>query len=399
MKKTILYANCILLALLSAFGAGGCAHTPATVQTGIVIVQSGSPVYSEEEVSTLQENVYALLLTYTKANKTANPTEKMKANLQGYAKQIVGVISGMGMSLRSFSALTALCGKEESGEEIASFTPSSLSAFYADIASAIGFNNAGILSYRLILLYYDILYSQSMDRYQTYGYSYLLTQAEKTAAEKELFETEIGESNFLLAAQTACGVCALGDSLGTSLAALSDGEILTLLQAQKSTSLTLSAEGWKLLFSYLQRLLANEYWGDLLAAAQKNGDIEIVASQMNGVMQLLKSIQSKLTTEEITLLKEGKKEELLLKIYSSLSEDDLALADSVLTELSGMPPTTDYDEAASARFGEAYEEYKQGVKTYSLSEVKTNILKVDILKLLEGFTAGISPAVAYGIFR
>jgi hypothetical protein len=159
--------------------------------------------------------------------------------------------------------------------------------------------------------------------------------------------------------------------------------------------LELSDEGWKLLLGYLKTLYEKEYWGKLLSATQKNGDDALFASRMNDAVKLIRNIQQRLTEEEVALLKAGDTEGLLAKIFTLFGEEDW----KILEELANLPNTEDYDAVAKEYFGATYEEYARSVEKYSLDDVKANVGKDGFLKILEGFTAGVSTAVAYGIFR
>jgi hypothetical protein len=110
---------------------------------------------------------------------------------------------------------------------------------------------------------------------------------------------------------------------------------------------------------------------------------------------LIGRIQKKLTKEDVALLKAGNTQGAIEKIFTLFSEEDWAVLERLADSL---PSAADYEAVAKKHFGEEYKTYAQTVTIYSLEDLKENVGKDGFWKILEGFTAGISTAAAYGIF-
>lgn len=362
-----------------------------------MITQAQPPVYSQQSVAAMQENIYRLFAAvfYSQTN-----VQELPLTLKTYASGVEQTIRQMEISAAAYEGLsllfaqTAATVEEAETVRLSFFT---LAPFYGNIAATIGFDNAGRLSYRIVLYVYESLYQLNMDRYEKFGYSYLLQNAKAYEEEKKLLENEVGENNFVLAAQTLCALCSLTQSgLSDGIAAhLSDGEVLTLIQAQKSSSLALSEQGWNVLFSCFSKLDGQSYAAEFLALAQKNGDINQICARMNGLFALLSAVQSKFTIQQTALLRSGLTEQLIHSVFSAFGESEWALFE----ELTTLSLSDDYNALAAQRFGDDYTAYRANILVRPLSELKAAVGTTDFFTILEGYAAGVCPAVAYGLFR
>ena len=205
-----------------------------------------------------------------------------------------------------------------------------------------------------------------MRRYEQYGYEYLKERAEHIAAEKSDLMRCVGERNFSLVVRTVCALSQLmGEKSGSGFAeSLSDGEILTLIQAQKFTSLSLDERGWQAVFALAGRLAEDSAAGTLIQQAQSCGDMARICSRMNDAMRLLKLIQGSLTASQAGLLRQHGGG-FALSVFSAFTDEMWQLFTSCTSAAEG-----DYSATAKTLFGEDYAEYEKNIATCSAEQLK-----------------------------
>lgn len=394
LKYLLAAALVTFAAPLSACAGGG---DGGSARQGIVITQADDPVYAEESVQSLKDSVYALMEAYVKAEYSLKElTQQMQERISLYAAGITDTVTGLKLSAAQFNGLCAVLAD---GDTLAGFGGASLSFFSSllgKLGAAAGFENTGALAYRLLLYAYDQSYDLAWERYATYGYGYLKTQAEEIAAEKAQWESEVGEDNFILAVQTLCALGSLSGKLDGGIGSLlSDSELLLLIKAQTCTDLTLSDGGWALLLNLIARYAESSYPAALISCAVESGDLAALCGEMNDVFALLRLIQSNMTAEQAQLLRQGQTQAFITAVFAAFGAEEWAL----FAHITGVTLEGGYEEAAAARFGQDFTNYADSVTVYSLAALQQAAGQENFIQILEGYLAGLSPALSYGLFH
>ena len=385
-------AACLALAVF-IFPLASCAREP--VQQGVVLLPDPAPVYSQAEREELTDAVFALLCSAARAAGGGQDLPQAALeNLAGYAARAAEDIAGLALPASSFSALAALFAAQ-AGEGGLSFTAAA--ALYGKIASAVGFSDAGRVTYRLLLTYYDIEHDIYMRRYEDHpNYTYLKDEAEALMKEKAALEEHVGEARFTSAAAAACAFGTLMDNgLNTGLAQLlTDGELLFLLQEQNITSLQLSEEGWKAVLRLVYRLAEESYIGALLGCAVQSGDLCVLAGRMQQGMELLRSMQASCTEREAALLRAGDWGRAASALFARFSDEEW----ENFFALTRLPLTGDYDAVARKTYGAAYSAWRESAAECSAEELRAAAGTDAFMNRWEEYAAGSMPALAYAWF-
>ncbi len=398
MAELMQKIRCVALAALAIItipAAAACGGRQNIVQSGIEITQPAAEDYSAESVAKMKTAVFNLLCKVVKsAGGITELPEAAKNTLLSYAEGASKAAEGAYLTSAQFSRLADLLSSEEALALAENITLNSFARLYGKIAAVTGFDGAGSLTYNIVLYYYDALYSLNMDRYEEHGYSYLLLRAQQISAEKRDFEQFVGKQNFVLALRTACALGALADGgLDEGLASLlTDGEIVTLVSAQRLTSLSLDSRGWQTLFSLAQRVSEGSFFSKMLECAAESGDIALLSEKMNGVMSLMRSVQSRFSAEQAAHLRRGEISALAFSVFSNFSAEDW----SVFEDATSLKLRGDYSALAAENFAD-YSEYEEGIVPRTLEELK-GAHSGNFISVLEGYVGGICPVAAFLIF-
>lgn len=372
-----------------------CGETEEIVKTGIEVVDQGQENYTAEQAEALQNSIYELLCTIAAAKSSVSALpENTLSTLCGYAASATAAVTA---AVTDGAAIEQLCGvlsSQYAGEAAQSPDISALTALYAQITAAVGFDGAGAIAYNLALCYYDIIYQKYMAQYKTYGYPYLQARALAVAEEREDIVNYVGSDNFSLAVRTLCALAQLGN-FGTEVTELlTESELLALLQAQKMTRLELQTEGWLALMKFAGRLTDGTYAGEIIAYADGAGDLEIIAENMNALFELLRTVQQNLDVEQTAMLMDGRTGEFITAAYAALDESGREL----FAKVTSLNLAGDYDAIAENRYGEEYSLYIQSIQTYTAEELEAAAGSDNFIAILEGYVAGNLPLAAFELF-
>ena len=118
---------------------------------------------------------------------------------------------------------------------------------------------------------------------------------------------------------------------------------------------------------------------------------------MGSLKALLLSARGGLTDGDIALLRGGDNEQTLRNVFSRFGSEEWELF-STLSSLE--LKYGEYEQIFAEAYGEDFEGYVDSLTdTVSLSELKASVGEADFLKKMEGYLAGISPALSYRIFK
>lgn len=375
--------------------AAACTQRPLHI--GIEVTPPPAAVYPAESLARLKDAIYDAMYAVVSA-RVQNVTEETRANLERYAADAAQAIEDAALSEQDFYAVCDFLADPATADALKEPTFDKIAQLYAKLSAAAGFEGTGKIVYGLALCYLDELYERDMHRYEQYGYEYLKERAEHIAAEKSDLMRCVGERNFSLVVRTVCALSQLtGEKSGNGFAeSLSDGEILTLIQAQKFTSLSLDERGWQAVFALAGRLAEDSAAGTLIQQAQSCGDMARICSRMNDAMRLLKLIQGSLTASQAGLLRQHGGG-FALSVFSAFTDEMWQLFTSCTSAAEG-----DYSATAKTLFGEDYAEYEKNIAICSAEQLKAaaNGSDSDIfLQILEGYVAGNCPVAAYLLFH
>lgn len=397
-----LSAVLLVSSLFLLFSCGG----EEIVKNGIDISDE-SPVFSEETEAKAKAVLYSILEGGYIAGGVPSVPPKKAEELRALTEDIWKITTEHGISESQYNKIILEAEKnKESFVELFTNESPGVEVFrsvYHSLTSGGGADYAGRTLYNLLLFGMDYKYERQMERYDKYGYLYLLEEAEEIKRQKTLLESEIGTSNFSLAVRISVMGAELflgGAFDGTAAESFSDREVLVILQRVDIKSLDISQEGYNFLLSLCVGDAPGEESGladRILYAAKENADLDRVASVLDDFLELLAAVQSALTDTDANLLKNSEYSRLASSVFGKFSDDEWAAFERILAlELSyGY-----YESLFLENYGEDFENYCNTVeKVNSLSELRSSINDNDFIEKLEGYIAGISPALSYRIFK
>ena len=404
MFKRVKSFALIFICLFSLFGCAiGDAEVPPAY-SGIHITPdrpiSDTKTYSEETESYARRVIAEILSHYAteasveaffgsaKQSQAAEKIQKITAeNLIAEEKYI------------SFIAAIENSGAEVIDEILDGGTAKS-KELYLKLSKDFGIDYLSRTLYKLLIWVYEYSYDKSMAEYEQYGYSYKLDDANKALADKATLITDIGEEKFVLVAKSALILPELlfgGASQSEMMDSFTDEEILIFLSYTDFSSLNMSDSGWSLvlsLFAPKSNTKDTPYVQKLLYTMNNEGDTANVAAIMNDFMSLFSFVQKSLGTNDVHLLRNGARDEVLNLAFGKFGKNEWDLFESITTiKIS----SSKYESQARRVFGDDFTSYKNTVKTNTLAELRDSVGTDNFYKTLEGYIAGITPAFSYGM--
>ncbi len=397
MKKGIL----ILLLLLAAFLLVSCDSEEPTLQNGILIEADTPAPYSEALQARAENAVLALVQGYYEKTVSATLPELTMEKIRAESKTVAQITKQHALSEQQYTALIA-CVEQNTERILALCTAASgelseIKALYKELSVLTTPAYVGTTAYRILSHVYDYKYRECMERYEKYGYAFLLADAERLLQEKNTLQAGIGEQGFAEAAKTFFFFAELleGGALEEDMiASFTDEEILALLQGVDFGMDSITPDGFALLLSYVPTSPEGGYLARLLQAAKENGDAALLAEKMGDALRLLGVCRDKLDVTDCHYVRERDVRGMLQAAVQKFEEKDWALLASV-SDIA--LHRADYDQIAATEFGADYLAYLASVKVCTLDELKQSVGGEDFLKVWKGYVAGICPALAYGM--
>ena len=375
------------------------------LQDGIEISDE-KPNFSAETEMKSKEVFYSILEgVYIESGVLSVPPKKVE-ELRALSEDIWNITAGYPVSEARYNKIIADVEKNRDSF-ILLFSKKSLGVdvfrtVYHSLTAG-GPDYTGYAFYNLLLFSMDYKYEKQMERYEKYGYLYLLEEAEEFNGQRSLLKSEIGLDNFSLAAR----IFIMGAELffggafdGGAAEGFSSREVLTIIKRIDVDALDVSAEGYKFLLSLF---VGDEPDADsgvadrILYSAEENGDLDKLSSVCGDFVKLLSLVQGKLTDADAEYLKNSRSVELIRSALSKFGDEEWAIFDRIFTiELN----YSHYESIFLDIYGEDFEAYRNGVdRSVSLSELKASVGEGDFLNKMEGYFAGISPVLTYRIFK
>ncbi|MBE6644807.1 MAG: hypothetical protein E7612_05445 [Ruminococcaceae bacterium] len=388
-----------LCAFFLLFSCGG-----KTVKTGIDITDT-KPVFSEETERKSKELFYTLLEGAYISGGMPNVTEQKAEEFREYAEQIWVATTDYHISEARYKCIIGEVSENKdkfisllSG---AAQDKDALREVYYSLTAG-GSDYAGYTLYNLILLGMEISYSQSMERYEKYGYGYLLDEAERISEMRRVLLEQIGANNFSSVVRlgiTASELFFGGAFDGTGAVDFSSREILVILQRVDVESINISENGYRFLLSLLtpdssaEGLSLSER---ILVRADENGDLDKFAALADDFLKLVISVQAELTDADAEMLKNEKMSELVLSIFSKFEDGDWQIFEEIFsTDIS----YGDYEAVFLEEYGEDFENYSSSSFEVTLDELKASVGSDKFITELEGYLGGVSPVLSYRLFK
>lgn len=377
-----------------------------TVKNGIDI-SNEKAVFSKETEEKSKAVFYSVLEGAYIAGGVPSVPPKKAEELRALAEDIWEITVAYDISEAQYNEIISAVEKNKE-IFVALFTDSSpgvdvFKSVYHSLTSGGGADYAGHTLYDLLLFGMQYKYDRQMERYNKYGYAYLLEEAEEIERQKALLTSEIGPKNF----SRATKIFAMGAELffggafeGTAASGFSDREVLVILQRIDIKSLDVSEQGYEFLLSLCvaDTVDENSSIADrILHAAGENSDIERLASSLDDVLELFVAAQSSLTDTDAELLKSSEYSALISSVFAKFSDAEWTVFERICaTELR----YADYENLLLEIYGEDFESYCNSIDAvYTLDELRAEAGKDGFLEKMEGYLAGISPALSYRTFK
>ena len=214
-------------------------------------------------------------------------------------------------------------------------------------------------------------------------------------AQKEVFEKSVGEESFSALVRCSIAMAELLSSEAKEISgAFSDAEILEVLRHLELSAIQIDEDGWNLLLSWVITQNDASYQADFCKLLKDTGDVERIAAIMNNALELLVTVTQQLMPEDIAMLREEKREELLSSVFSRFDDRDWELFKAVTTiSLSNEA----YHALASEEYGVAYSEYLACIRQVTLDELRASVGEADFYQNLSDYLAAICPAMSYEV--
>jgi len=185
------------------------------------------------------------------------------------------------------------------------------------------------------------------------------------------------------------------DDTATSFT-FTDGEIASILKKAKFTN-NINTTGWRVLIKTIGDLLnAKSFWGEIYKKVLDNtgknnlDDLGHIAERVPMIIDLVLSIQQKMTAENIALAREGDKTAFLADCFDKFSEEEWDKLEEILTP----PLAKNYLSVGLAYFGSDFTTYYQSLTKHTVSELK-GCEEEDFSDIFEGIVGSISPTFSY----
>lgn len=414
-KKTKYRIVALVLLVSVVFTLFSCAPKEPDYKKGITITDEVKP-YSEATNKRAGEVIFDLLSELLKTNLLPSISTATQSELKDISEDIRKLTVENPISEKQYNelldvlenkrdlaiaTLSSAFGKGDGGISI----PETRELYLA-IAEHTGASYVGALLYRLTLYSYELLYNRFMSLYEKYSTDekhegtaqVILMQAEDYRERRDSLLSGVGEENFALATRLSFMMADVffgGGFEEFNIQSFSDSEILLFLKQVKFSSLTVKAEGWRLLISYFVPSRAESTKSavsSMLYKADANGDLSDIADVFSDVVALLAFIQDNLDDADVAMMRKGDKESILSAAFSKFGETEWERIDRISkAELE----KAEYYAVCEDFYGDDFKAYAESAEPVSLPELRSSVGSDGFTQKLEGYVAGISPAFSY----
>lgn len=382
-----------------------------TVQNGIEIKNDEKKEYSEKTLELSENIIFELLCEHNERKNEKAPNASELTRLSEKAKRISSIAVDTDISealylkvLDELSKGSPRIAAAFAGLATGDFDAlRSVTELYHSLFFLAGSSWTGGIVYELCYLYLDECYVRETEEYQASGSAHHKVLADRYKNERDAFREGIGKESFssLLSLSLFLGAMGREGVIDEGmLSAFSDEEIYSFISHTDFKPIDISPEGYELIFTYLANLFfasdTESYLGELMFnfAKAKNPDVKKAAPYINDVISLVQYSVSSLSTEDIGLIREGEKEELISSIFSRFGSEQWQTV-RLISDI-GFNSSL-YSSIAVRFFGDDFTSYKNSMTKKSFDELYASVGTADFYNTLEGYVFGISPAFSYGM--
>lgn len=395
----------LLIIVFFSFSLLGCEADDEIVQSGVVVSDDIKP-YSDSTNERAANIIYSLLEDICTNNGIPSLTAATKAELRDISEDVRKLTVNTLLSEKRYNAVLDVLEQKRSSVVDAlsiafggeSVSLSEIESLYVEISEHTGSDYVGALLYNLCSYSYDYNFKKAMQRYEKYGYPHLLVEANKNEDRKSALVDGIGEENFVVATKLGFMLTDVFFDDGFEnerIESFSDREMLLFLKYVSISSISVNADGWRLLSSYFipaKSVSHDSYRNMLMYSADKNGDLDEFSAVCSEFIHLLSSVQNNLDDADIKALRSGDFSTFLTLSFSKFTDREW----ETVLKLSEIPyEVAEYESICEQFYGDNFKEYSSEIKTVTIGELRESVGSDNFIQKLEGYVAGISPAFSY----
>jgi hypothetical protein len=395
MKVKFFKYTALFLATVCACSLCGCNNEKDEDSYSGIVISQEQP-HSETTAAKAESVIFSML-----KHASVVQSDKVYEKLQKIAKDVQAIMASTPIHEDLYLAMMKKL--EADGEavmdELSYKGEKGLTAtkkMYLELSSMVGVEYVGSVLYDIGVYFLQYKHDQNMEKYEKYGYSYLKLDADKYQADKQTLENGIGKENFITALKSGFAFADLffGEGMQSEqFITFTDTEILTFAKGLNLSSLSLSEDGWQLIFSLAVPNEGGMYAMKLLSAV-KEYDLAEGANALECITRLLSNSMDRWTEMDAALLRSGDISTLIRLAFERFDEADWAVFEEMTTQDLEFEQ---YDTLAVETYGEAYLQYKENLTVYTMSDLRDAVGQEDFDKVLKGYIAGTFPAITYGV--
>ena len=373
------------------------------VKNGITVEPAPHYTYSDSSLAYAEELLFSILYEI-EAERGGAVSSAKSAELRESAGALVSLGANGKISEEKYFSLIRTMYSERTALARALLGKAPLSSVervWRTFTDTAGRDYSSELLFELMISHFEKERKDALDAYEKDGAPYQLVLAERQTKNITALNDGIGKENLagLIDYAFLLSEIALNPSFDSGAVRLTDGEVLLLLTYLDPADLTLSAEGWELVFTLSADtlLLSGEpsFLRKMHFAAAKNGDAAELSLLMSELISLIRSVQSRLDTDAVALIRSCDREALITEIVRGFEAEDFDRLDRLLSV--GFE-NLEYSTLAHGYYGEPYGEYLEDLRTYTKDELVSTKDTDALYDTLKGYIAGKCPALSYAIF-
>ena len=407
IKKTL----CVIFAVLFTVSFAvffGCNSQDNPPYIGIPQTTEQNITYLEQTKANVEDTVNQFLTAIYKACVSSNVSENSKNIIVKHAKEVAEILLNQNLSQKTVDNLIQSISSKTETYATAFYGVQSGNATSQDVAnlkeilgllsSYMGIDATASVIYHVCDYYYEYLYQKYLEEYKIYGWQYKLDDAEKVLSDKETLTQDITLANFVPTVKLLffIGEMVLGSSQSNSaIKSLTDAEILLLLKTPDFSDIDMSIEGWKLILSITSKLFVKgSYHAQLYKKVELNGDLDLIADKMEGVIEIICLVQSKFNIKHAEYLVNNQTNLFVKECFNCFTDNDW-IAFSNLTDFNF--DNAYYNNFAIEYYGSKYTESYNSLEFTDINVLKNSLNTGDFNGTLLNYFAGIFPAGFYGV--
>lgn len=394
----------ILLSIALVLPLSACRINDPQLQTNGIQIEEDAP-YTAEVLERAEQTIFSLVL-YTYRNAVVDKIpEKVEKRLLDYARRIRDITASHPISKEQY--LWAIQLLEQQGEGAINEALSlrkgkstdcqTMRELYLGLSSVFGADHVASMLYDCCLLIYDVRYERIIERMNTYQHPWYQEEALALTAEKAVFTNSIGREDFSALVQLSTAAAELMSITAEEIPnAFSNAEVLEIIRHLEISKIDIDKDGWKLLLSRISIKEGSSYHAALSDAFTKSGDIDRVADVMNDTLGLLVGVMDRLTSQDIGLLREGKRDALIASVFSRFEDKDWQIFEAVTS----VPLSNEqYSALATEEYGKEYSTFLADIQPINVQALRAGVDSPQFCSHLFDYFAAICPAISYEVIE